>query len=114
MVMQWFLRITLLRLRYAGLQEFAPRGRQGTIRYQYDIVMVILVSSLLLKDVPEELHSQLREQAKRHHRSMNKEAIAVLEAALAVRYPSELPPPVHVKKPLSAEMLTKARQQGRA
>ncbi len=76
--------------------------------------MVFFMASLLLKDVPEELHSQLKEQARRHHRSMNKEAIAVLEAALAVRYPSKLPPPVHLKKPLSAEMLTKAREEGRA
>ena len=52
------------------------------------------MTGLIIRDVPEELHKKLKQQATRHHRSMNKEAIALLEQALTredtVR---EIPPP---------------------
>jgi len=35
--------------------------------------------SMTLRDVPEELHAWLKQQARAHHRSVNKEAIALLE-----------------------------------
>ena len=38
--------------------------------------------SLTLKNVPEDLHQRLKEQAERHRRSMNQEAIWILEQAL--------------------------------
>ena len=38
--------------------------------------------SLTLKNVPEEVHQRLKEQAERHRRSMNSEAIWILEQAL--------------------------------
>jgi plasmid stability protein len=38
--------------------------------------------NLTLKDVPERLHAQLRARAERHHRSLNREAIACLEAVV--------------------------------
>ncbi len=38
--------------------------------------------NITLKDVPEELHRRLKEQAERHRRSMNSEAIWILERAL--------------------------------
>lgn len=39
--------------------------------------------SILLKNLPEHLHSGLKARAARNHRSLNKEAIALLEAAIA-------------------------------
>jgi plasmid stability protein len=39
--------------------------------------------SLTLKNVPEDLHQRLKEQAERHRRSMNQEAIWILEQALS-------------------------------
>lgn len=38
--------------------------------------------SILLKNLPEHLHHSLKARAARNHRSLNKEAIALLEAGL--------------------------------
>jgi len=38
--------------------------------------------TLTLKGLPEELHERLKEQAERHRRSMNSEAIMILERTL--------------------------------
>jgi plasmid stability protein len=38
--------------------------------------------NLTLKNVPEEVHRHLKQQAERHRRSMNSEAIWILEQAL--------------------------------
>jgi plasmid stability protein len=40
-----------------------------------------LTVSLSIKNVPEEVAAQLRERAKRHHRSMQGELLAILEEA---------------------------------
>jgi len=39
--------------------------------------------NLSIKNVPEELAHQLRERARRHHRSLQKELLAILEEALS-------------------------------
>jgi len=41
------------------------------------------MTTLTLKNIPEELHRRLRESAARHHRSLNREIIALLEEKLA-------------------------------
>ncbi|NTW04199.1 MAG: hypothetical protein HGA19_23515, partial [Oscillochloris sp.] len=51
------------------------------------------MAAILIKDIPADLHERLREAAVRDHRSLSKEVIALLEAALAERVP-ELPPPI--------------------
>ena len=38
--------------------------------------------SLHVRNVPEELHSELRRRAERHHRSLSAEVIALLEQAV--------------------------------
>jgi len=38
---------------------------------------------LLLKNFPPELHRRLKQEATRHHRSMTRQALALLEQALA-------------------------------
>lgn len=40
------------------------------------------MSALVIKNLPEPLHRQLKKRAERNHRSLTKEAIAVLEAAV--------------------------------
>jgi len=40
---------------------------------------------LLIKDFPKDLHEQLKNRAARNHRSLTREALAILEAALAGR-----------------------------
>ena len=40
---------------------------------------------LLIKDFPPELHRRLKQEAARHHRSIARQALALLEQALAAR-----------------------------
>lgn len=42
-------------------------------------------ADMLIKQMPDDLKAWLASEARRHHRSMNKEAVAVLEAARAQR-----------------------------
>ena len=69
--------------------------------------------SLLIKNIPEELRGQLRERAVRHHRSMNKEVIVLLERALGGGRPDVLPEPIPLKKPFDTQTLLRARKAGR-
>ncbi len=41
------------------------------------------MASITIKDIPPELHQQLKERAERHRRSLNAEVIACLESVLA-------------------------------
>ncbi len=43
------------------------------------------MTTITLKNIPEDLHQRLRESAARHHRSLNREIIAQLEATLTER-----------------------------
>jgi plasmid stability protein len=69
---------------------------------------------LLIKNFPPNLHRRLRESARRHHRSMNREALALLEHALNVpQRPGRLPPLVELDVPLTDAFLGEARRMGR-
>jgi plasmid stability protein len=70
------------------------------------------MASILIKDIPTDLHERLREAAVRDHRSMSKEVIALLEAALVAR-PAELPPPIRAVFPLTQDWLEQAIAEGR-
>ena len=72
------------------------------------------MASVLIKNLPDELHQQLKLRAQRHHRSLNKELIALIEGALNRRPVAELPEPVKLLKPLTQEILDRARKEGRA
>lgn len=52
------------------------------------------MSTLVIKNLPEKLHDKLREQAARHHRSMTKEAVTLIEAGVTPRH-------VHRQDPLA-------------
>lgn len=43
--------------------------------------------SITLKDIPRELHRNLKNRAKAHHRSLNKEVIATLQAVTSEALP---------------------------
>ena len=72
------------------------------------------MATVLIKNLPDALHRQLKERAERHHRSLNKEVIALIEAALQSRSVDELPEPVELRRPLTQDMLDRAREEGRA
>jgi len=61
------------------------------------------MSALLIKNMPPPLHERLRQRAAVHHRSMNREVIAILERELERPSVTELPPPVKPIKPISGE-----------
>ena len=72
------------------------------------------MASVLIKNLPDELHRALKLRAERHHRSLNKELIAIIETTVHRPEHAELPEPVRLRKPLSQEMLDDARDEGRA
>lgn len=68
----------------------------------------------VIKELPEPLHRKLKQQAARHHRSMTKEVIAVLEQALEAYAPQEeAPPPFRGRFALTDSFLDQARREGR-
>ncbi len=56
------------------------------------------MSTLVIKNLPEHLHAALKSQAQRNHRSLNKEAVALIEQAIAApRTAPKLPPRIKLK-----------------
>ena len=70
------------------------------------------VASILIKDIPGDLHERLRQAAVRDHRSLNKEVIALLEGALQSP-PVELPPPIRATFALTPVWLERTISEGR-
>jgi plasmid stability protein len=75
------------------------------------------MSTLVVKNLPDELHERLRERAQRNHRSVTKEAIMLLEQGIlapAARRPIKLPPPIKLKGgPVTTEWIEAAIAEGR-
>jgi plasmid stability protein len=78
----------------------------------------VSMASLVIKDLPPELHRRLKEEALKAHRSMTKEAIYLMEAGLqekpAQEQAQEIPAPYRGKKPLTDKMIQKWKRQGMA
>ena len=73
---------------------------------------------LIIRKVPAEMHKQLKRRAARNHRSLTKEALAILESAL--REDPERPTlaaidrlRVKPRKPITAAFIRRAIRQGR-
>jgi len=76
------------------------------------------MATLVVKNLPELLHERLRTQAQQHHRSITKEAVALIEQGLlaprAVSAADALPPLVRLPGgPLTAEWIAAAIADGR-
>ena len=74
------------------------------------------MSGLLIKDFPPELHRKLKDEAARHHRSMTRQALALLEQALSseARNAAELlPKPLKPAKPVTASNVVAVIREGR-
>ena len=74
--------------------------------------------TLVIKDLPAQLHRRLKEEAQKAHRSMTREAIYLLEAGLNEAHSDvavhELPAPYEGKKPLTGKLIQKWKRQGMA
>jgi hypothetical protein len=71
--------------------------------------------SIVLKDLPAETHQWLKNEAILNRRSMNQQAIHILEQARKHRLPA-VPPPARIikpKKPFTQAWLRKAIEEGR-
>jgi len=57
------------------------------------------VATLVIKNFPDDLHAALKARAERHRRSLTKEAVTLIETALAggPRAMPALPPPIKLK-----------------
>ena len=74
------------------------------------------MSGLLIKDFPPELHRKLKDEAARHHRSMTRQALALLEQALSseTRNAAELlPKPLKPAKAVTASNVVVIIREGR-
>jgi plasmid stability protein len=77
--------------------------------------------SLTLKNIPEELLERLRALAQRRRRSVNSEAIAILEAAVQPATPVDVEAlisrlrstRVTPRRPLTEQMLNRFKREGR-
>lgn len=74
------------------------------------------MSALLIKDFPPELHSKLKDEAARNHRSMTRQALALLEQALSSPTKNAadlLPKPLKLSKPVTANNVVATIREGR-
>ena len=74
------------------------------------------MSGLLIKDFPPELHRKLKEEAARHHRSMTRQALALLEQALSSETKNAadlLPKPLKPAKPVARSSVVATIREGR-
>ena len=72
------------------------------------------MASLLIKNIPKSLHKKLKELAEQHRRSMNKEAVVLLEEAVSQSYEvGEFGSALKGKFGLTREFLGKAKRKGR-
>jgi hypothetical protein len=68
---------------------------------------------IIIRDLPPVLHQRLKHEAVCHHRSMNREIIAILEKELGVVRSTALPPPVKGKKPANPQWIVKVIREAR-
>ncbi len=66
------------------------------------------MAGLLIRDLPEELHERLKRRAADNHRSLTKEALAILEAALSDRDGRPTPTQLDRRRVRGARTLTDA------
>ena len=71
------------------------------------------MAALLIKNLPPPLHERLRRRAAEHHRSMNREVIAILEKEMEPREPGRLPPLVQPLVPVDGRWIADAIRNDR-
>lgn len=71
------------------------------------------MSAVVVRDLPPALHRRLKQEAERHHRSMNREIIAILEKEVGAVQPAELPPPVKGRVQIDGRWIAQAIRDAR-
>ncbi len=70
--------------------------------------------SLLIKDVPPEIHEWLKKEAGKNRRSMTQQAIVLFEEQMHVFHAVRFPSPFPTRTPLTAQFIHRAKWKGRA
>jgi plasmid stability protein len=70
------------------------------------------MAALVIKNIPEDLHKRLKQEARKHRRSMTQEALIILEERLNIA-PIRFPDPVKGTSHLTQELLEDAIREGR-
>ena len=68
--------------------------------------------TLVIRDLPPEIHRRLKARAEQHNRSVNKEVITILETSVT-EFEQALPPLVKGAFPVTQDWLDEARRAGR-
>jgi plasmid stability protein len=79
------------------------------------------VATITLKNIPAELHRELKKRAEEHHRSLNKEIIATLKSATSgtiLLDPAKLEESVRrarslFRRPITAREIDRWKREGR-
>ena len=71
------------------------------------------MSAVVVRDLPPVLHQRLKQEAERHHRSMNREIIAILEKELQAPMRMALPSPVRPLVPVDGRAIADAIRKAR-
>jgi len=71
------------------------------------------MSAVVVRDLPPVLHQRLKQEAERHHRSMNREIIAILEKEMGATRSVELPPLVKGRAPVDGRWIAQAIRNAR-
>ena len=70
--------------------------------------------SLLIKNLPKSMHEQIKKLAQKHHRSMNKEVVVLLEDAISQFYEvKKFRPAFKGSIHLTNEFIDGAKREGR-
>ena len=70
------------------------------------------MAALVIKNIPENLHQKLKEEAHKHRRSMTQEVLNILEERLNI-IPIKFPDPVKGTSQLTQEIVEDAIREGR-
>ena len=71
------------------------------------------MQAILIKNVPADLKRRLKLEAERNHRSMNQEALVLLDHALRMTGPVKFPKPIKPLKPITGDMVVRIVREGR-
>lgn len=71
---------------YLAVQGFRPLPPALPLDTQFGGVMVPFIATITLKDIPEDLHAQLKAEAEANLRSLNQEAIIRIQRSFDVTY----------------------------
>jgi plasmid stability protein len=101
------------RPRQATTAALTPSARDSILLSNQQQKRRRIVAAVVVRDLPLALHQRLKQQAEYHHRSMNREVIAILERELQAPMRVALPPPVQPLVPVDGreivDFIRKAR-----